>query len=560
MKTATLCIFLIITMFSSGFAQHGEYVRSSISSVESVWIKPGAEKGISLNYPFFEKMVEHYIEMARFDYNELPESLLSDFRTRANELPAIDESAIADLLEETVAREILAILNDPEVMQNRGLALRDESAWQTFAATKARSIGLTIEELEILMNSAYIYLPFIRSIELTDSPPLTRRLTGDSDNHYVNIEGGIVWFSVNVAPDGEVEISELLAVSAEAYGSAEKGKRHTFRFGNERTELSSSDYALYDATQAWVRNLSVKTQEVPEFQLQAGIVEVLRGGRYSLGIGRQEGVYLDDMYELVEVHVNSEGQEEYQRVGFTRITNVGDNTEDHYNYSTATQLLGRSQGVGVIAREYPRVGYDLRIKLGVSQGIEIPATEFHWLLTDITETFDLDISYAYNLAPITGTSQSFLSLDLGFGFPMEYETRPDIDVTAFTGHAYLGYTKKFWFAGRHNIGMNLGAGTDAFRYSFDSDNSLTLFAPGGRAGLDYEILLSPALSFNMGAGYKYTFDPFWASWEVNGSSVDFPVSDTEMFLGGTYMTAGFNYSLRQIGFNLFGFLDGLRSY
>lgn len=577
MKVRSVLFFIILCIPSISLAQHSEYVRSAISSVESVWVKPGAENRITLDYPFFEKMMGAYVEMPRFDYNQLPESVLKDFRNRVGRLDTIDEDALAELLQETVGQAILDILNDPEVMQNRGLAMRDEAAWQTFAATKARSAGLTVEELDVLMNSSYIYLPFIRSIRLSDTrgasgatggtrliQALTRTADSsdeESDYHSVHIDGGIIWFSVNVSPAGEVSISKLLAVSASARGRAEKGERHTFRFGNDSWELNSRDYALYEATQSWVRQLSVETQGIRDFQLRAGIVEVLSGRRYSLGIGRAEGVHLDDMYELVEVRMNPDGTESFKRVGFTRITRVGNNTEDPFNYSTATQLIGRRQGVGVTAREYPRIGYELRITAGFTQGLKIPAREFAWLQTDITETFELNLSYAYNLAPVTGTSQSFLSIDLGIGFPVGYEANPDFEDTApLLGNIYFGYAKKYWFAGRNNIGLRFGAGVDALRFSSGSDNSLTLFAAGGRAGIDYEILLGPAFSLNIGAGYKYTTRPFWASQEIDGETTEFLIEDTDIYLGGLFYTAGFNYSIRNIGLNLFGFLDGLRDY
>ena len=38
--------------------------------------------------------------------------------------------------------EIVEILNNPDVVKNRGAALKDESALQSFAATKAKSLGL----------------------------------------------------------------------------------------------------------------------------------------------------------------------------------------------------------------------------------------------------------------------------------------------------------------------------------------------------------------------------------------------------------------------------------
>ncbi len=574
MKLFSLCLVVSFTLFSTGFAQHGEYVRKSISSVESVWMQPGAEQGITLDYPFFEKMIASYVEMSRFDYNQLPEPLTKEFRQKVNQISEVDQNVLASLLQKTVGQAILDILNDPEVMQNRGLALRDEAAWQTFAATKARSVGLTSEELEILLNSSYIYLPYIKSIRLADSQAgagsfdgsrLARSLmrsadeTEETPHHFVYIEGGIIWYAVNVSPRGDVNISQLLAVSANAHGSAEAGKKHTFRFGNESWELDARKYALYHATQTWVRQLAVETQQIKDFQLLASIVEVLPSRRYSLSIGRAEGVYVDDMFELLEVRLTPEGEETFNRVGFSRITRVGDNTRDQFNYSTATQLLGRRQGIGVIAREYPRIGYELRITAGYSDGLLIPAGEqLPWLKSDITEAVNFDLSYAYNLAPITGNSQSFLTMDIGLGIPINFES--DDEISAFLVDVYLGYTKKIWFAKRSNIGFRFGGGVDAFRYSSDSDNSLTLFSAGGRAGLDYEYLLGPSLSFTMGAGYKFTTQPFWSSMEIDGETVELPVEDIDIFLGGLYFSAGFNYSLRNVGLNLFGFLDGLRPY
>ncbi|MFO8030783.1 MAG: hypothetical protein R6U28_13060 [Cyclonatronaceae bacterium] len=573
MKRFTLCLLLVLGTVSTGFTQHGEYVRKSISSVESVWVQSGAKRGIRLDYPFFEKMMASYVEMPRFDYNELPEPVLRDFRQRIGEVRDIDRETLAELLQETVGKAILDILNDPEVMENRGLALRDESAWQTFAATKARSVGLTAEELEVLMNSSYIYLPYIQNIRVDDSRSLAgandasriaRSLIrsasddDDSNHHYVYIEGGIVWYAVNVSPQGEVSISQLLSVAADAYGSAERGKSHTFRFGNDRWELDSRKYALYEATQAWVRQLALETQQISEFQLRASIVEVLPPRKYSFGIGQAEGVYVDDIYELLEVRLTPDGDETFRSVGYTRITNVGDNTRDPFNYSTAAQLLGRRQGIGVVAREYPRIGYDLRLTAGFSEEIFIPATEIPLLFTDITQSVNFDLSYAYNLAPITGTSQSFLSMDIGFGIPVDFEAHEDF--SAFLANVYLGYNKKYTFGGRHNIGFRLGAGIEGFRSSDGSDNSLSLFSGGGRAGMDYEFLLGPALSFTMGAGYKFTSNPFWASLEVDGETMDFIAEDSEIFLGGVFYSVGFNYSLRNAGLNLFGFLDGMRQY
>ncbi len=582
MKVTGVLLLILFAVQTNAYSSSPDYTRSAISSVESVWIKPGAQTDMALDFGFFETMMALYVEMPRFDYNELPDVVVDRFRNRVSRMDVVDDQDLSEILQETVGQAILDILNDPEIMESRGLALRDESAWQTFASTRARSVGLTVEELELLMNSSYVYLPYVSSITVSRSQSesrqslrrgLIRALQSDDESadgqsasstshNTVRIEGGIIWFSVNVSPDGEVTISKLLDVSASASGRAEIGREHTFRIGNDSWDVNSRTYALYEATQNWVRQLGVETRGIPEFQLSGGIVEVLSGRNYSLALGRREGVYLDDMYELVEVRRNEDGTESTETVGYVRITDVGDNTTDHFNYSTASQLIGGRQGVGVTAREYPRIGYDLRITMGFSEDFLIPASQmFGWLQTDVTRSFDLQLSYAYNLAPVTGVSQSFLSVDIGIGFPIEYERAPAFDDSSLLFFDfYFGYTKKYWFAGRNNIGLRFGAGLDAMLFSADDDNSLSLFSAGGRASLDYELLLGPAWSFSVGAGYKLSTRPLWASLELGGESLDFDFDNSEINLGGLFFTAGITYSIRNTGLNLFGFLDGFRSY
>ena len=165
MKSSKALLLLIVWLIAFGLvnAQQGKYVRKSVSSLESVWFKPGSVGDLSFDAKTFDKFIEAYIEIERFDYNILPTDLLENFRNEANSLEEVTSESLSGVLENTVISRIVDILNDPEVMKNRGAALKDEAAFQTFAATKAKSLGLTVDELETLMNSAYIYLPYIQS-------------------------------------------------------------------------------------------------------------------------------------------------------------------------------------------------------------------------------------------------------------------------------------------------------------------------------------------------------------------------------------------------------------
>ena len=135
--------FLILMLFLSSFmlAQQGKYIRKSVSSLESVWYKPGSLSGLSFDAKTFDIFTDFYIETPRFDYNVLPSRLLQDFRREANSLDEITADGLSKVLESTVTDKIIEILNDPEIMKNRGSALKSESALQSFAAKKAKATG-----------------------------------------------------------------------------------------------------------------------------------------------------------------------------------------------------------------------------------------------------------------------------------------------------------------------------------------------------------------------------------------------------------------------------------
>ena len=182
-KVTFLIILSLLISFSCLFSQQGKYTRKSVSSLESVWIKDG---GSNFDYKTFDKFIDFYVEVERFDYNVLPDNMLKEFRSEAKSKSEITPESLAEVLESTVVTKIVEILNNPDVVKNRGTALKDESAFQTFAATKAKSLGLTADELAILMNSAYIYLPFISS--------MTQKVEGSDVS--IEIRGGLIWWQI----------------------------------------------------------------------------------------------------------------------------------------------------------------------------------------------------------------------------------------------------------------------------------------------------------------------------------------------------------------------------
>ncbi|MGM0589430.1 MAG: hypothetical protein ACQETE_13495 [Bacteroidota bacterium] len=575
-RFTVLLIFALIFTSLNAFAQQGKYVRKSVSSVESVWVKPGAiDFDVPFNYSFFDKMTEEYIEMSRFDYNSLPDTLLYEFRKQANQLETVNPETIKGVLEETVVQEILNILNDPEVKQARGQNLKSEADLESFAATKAKSLALTGEELKTLMNSAYIYLPYVDIVTDDVSKANVNAMmsqmvqgamgTDDDDLIQVQIKGGIVWYKLNVAPDGTTDLDLIKNTETEAIGSADETENKKFRYGEETFNTSPLEYAFFDATQAWAKNLGVQTKEIKDFKLSAQIVEVVND-MYSLPIGRKEGIHMDDTFFLVENVQTSDGEVKEKRVGFVRVTDLGDNNEDPNDYSKAMHLLGDKQQPGVVVRENPRYGMNLNFGFSGISGMSVmPDDALGTITEEATGGYGVGVNFAYNLAPITGSSQLFLELDLGF-HGLNAESNPDSDYSPFLLNAGLNITKKFWF-GRGYAGLGGGLGYDGL--SISGTNSLGIsesltfntISLGGDAEVGF--LLAPNWTLHAGIGYKYATSPFSVSYKRDGESIDYPLGTDayeDLSLGGLTYKVGLTYAIRNLPFNVFGFLDGMKKY
>ncbi len=590
-KKSSILILMILILSVSVFGEESTYVRKSITAVDSVWVKPGAIKaGDSFDYKFLDKMLDFYVKginedneeiESRFDFNILPEKMTEEFRDKANSLENVDPEILSKILEDTVGKEILNILNSDEVKKFRIENLKNETDLETFAGTKGKANSATFEEMKILMNSAYIYLPYITLIE--------KEVKG-KDVAY-KIDGGIIWYNVKISKDGNVTINKLISAKTFAIGSAEIGAKDSdgkliydeFVFGNTSYKVNETQYAQYSAILALTKNLGVKTKEIEDFKLKSQIMEVKSKKEYSVSVGKKEGLFLDDAFDLIEQEENENGELINKKVGFVRISKTGDNRENATNYSMVKQYLGSSQTEGTMITEHPFLGIDLKIKGIYATNLNIKKDDINFILNEmsinssdiITKDADKAIGvqgiFSYNLAPITGVSQMFLNIDMSAMLP-NLETSTDDKPSIYMYSGYLGLSKKLWI-GRFNLNAGIGMGVDAlsFKYDykafiFDYTYNIDLLAYGAKLDIGTEFLATPNLMLNLDCSYKATTKPkkaktvFTNNYNDDEMEVEYTLSGFDSTLGGMTIGAGFTYSLKALPFDLFGFLDSLKKY
>lgn len=553
-----VCLVLVLLLTSVGlFAQQGEYQRKSVSSVGSVWFAAGANSS-NFDHDFFSLLIKEYIEVARFDYNQLSGSSINAFRQRANALSSLDVPVITKLLRETVGQDVSRVLSDPEIQKARLEGFADESARIQLAQLKGKEYGLTEEQIGALMNSAYLYMPYVTKLELTQ----------DGTDVSYSISGGILWYQVKVDTEGQVALE--LVESAENSGIGQSSTANPlfygkFRLGKQTFSTNAYQYAMYSGMQAWVKNLAVVMKRIPDFSLSAQIVEALNSRKYSSTLGKREGVHLDDTFRIMEMYEDSEGVLKKKRVGYARLIRNVDNTAAENSDKLSVVKLHWGKGVmpGSILEEYPLLGLEVAIYAGSISGFNYPSNVFPsaGVTKDVTGGSGINFDFSFNLAPMIGISQSFWDIELGIGLPNVTDNVND--TSASLTSIYTGLSKRLWM-GRNGLGVSARVGMDIFSSemevnSVDYGSSVSSF--GARLGAKYIYMVSPNVQLTAGISKTFSTGPFAATMSVGDLSGDIPDSElNRLETGSTRITLGVNWLLKSFPYNLFGWLDTLKKY
>ena len=589
-----ILLVISILLLSLLQAQHGQYDRKSVSSLGMIWYN-GELKVVDENY---KNLINSYIEVPRFDYNNLPKRIVSHFYEKSKNIN--DIIAIESLLEETVIQEVVKILNDPDIQINRGLALKDESAFQSFAATKAKSLGITTEELTTLMNSAYIYLPFVtysNSSRLLLIPLVYERVKYE-------VKGGIIWWNVRTDADGKPSIQKVTTYDARGLAGSNIGLIKLFSLwtgGLYEYDREKIDADIYQsATMAFVRSLSTKSKEIEEFNLSAQIVEA-DGKKYKMSLGKKEGIRLDDGFHIVEFYEKEDGELKIKKKGFSRIVKTGNNIDDARNLSIVRQSIGKKVSEGSILMEHPRSNVVIELQYGQSS-INIPKTIFSHITQynfnnaeifneDVTSAKNLSLNISYNISSVVNSTQTFLKFNFGSLEVDKSKLNQSIVDSSFfitSPYFYTNLTKKFGF-GRSNLGFGLALGFDQISMSGDMyvETGLDIPKPGhyeflynktyfgSKLSTEYELLLTPDLSFNLEISSKMTqgasipdsiglqvieYYSYEDGLPVYGTLDPGDIENWPNIMDGMTVKVGLSYIPKTLPFNWGGWLDKRRKY
>ena len=562
MKTRTILLLSLFAVVATvgidnpAYAQSdrgetiGQYERKSISYIPAVYIPRGeAYKMKNKEIKFLIDEIREKIEMPRFDFNRLPEEITDSFVKRARAKGGVSPDEMGELLNETVVPVIVEILNTEMEIRARDLVTDQQK--QQFIATKAQSYGITATQLEKVLNSAYLYVPYVDWVEFSEEKGM---MTCD-------IQGGLLWYHINTQVEPP-RVESLLKQSTYSLGKGLEKRTYSYK----GRSLDGDEFALYTAITNFARNLQVATQEIPAFKLSAQVAYVNKH-KVDFGLGKKEGIRVDDGFYITEQVMKSDGSMDRKRVGFVRTVKVGDNKRQSFENSQAVAVIGDGYARGMALVEHPRLPIDIVVRprmhmLEIATG-SIGPVSFTEAYSGATGGVDIEAHYHigrwFDVPLLLFSAGGTIS-----AVPAEIEVAYhgfNAFVVPGLYQLHLGLTKKYFY---RRVGWTLSAkfGTAFLSISEDiGDNTISLSnrTAGGifQTGLEYAV--TP--DFYMGIYGGYQFYPESSIWtlDINHDSYPLPSDADHPAFNANGATVGlyFHYQPPALPFDPFNFIRGV---
>ncbi len=513
-----------------------KYERKSISYVNFVLTSNPNIKIEDKQANYLIKKFREYIEMPRFDYNPIPNELLSEFeievKSRGTKI-TLDE--VVEILKEKFVPKIIEILDIEKEIRAQNLVT--EAQRNSFIATKAKTLGITAEQLMKVMNSAFIYIPIISDYKLE-----TDEKRGLLD---ITISAGAIWYRVIYDESGASDLKLVVKKETMGIGVAKIGKD----FKHEGEKVNDKEYAFRTAVIALARDLQVATKEIPEFRLGAQVVEVYPN-HVAFPMGVKEGIKIDDGFDLVEVQENPGGEINFVKVGFARVTYVANNRTNPGVFSKAQIVIGRGLEPGIYVSERPKLPIDLVVRI-----LNNPFTVKDKESGEVNKMTGISIGaeLLYNLGRNINVPQFWVGggLFIGSGSAegleiikeIFYPEKPSVSIVGLYG----ALVKKFYFRrfcafGRMELIL------EATTFSKDEDIKLTHRSTGFGFEIGGEYVVTPDLNLGFNFGYRLFSESEEWRGIVGGIFGDH---------SGAMFSIHVSYSLSRLGFDPIAWIKGV---
>lgn len=186
----------LLVVCQSLFGQQDQYKRKSITFVDYVMyrgVKESKKVSSDIESQYLEK-IKNQLNLDRFDVNKVPDNISQKLSNRMNTVYMEEEAILEAALESYLLPEISKILDVEKEIRARGFV--DETERNSFISQKAKELGVSADHMLEVMNSAYIFQPYISRLKakkhFKDDDD-----DDDKDKMNVDIAGGVIIYKIN---------------------------------------------------------------------------------------------------------------------------------------------------------------------------------------------------------------------------------------------------------------------------------------------------------------------------------------------------------------------------
>ena len=539
----------------------GKYERKSVSFVNALWLLDASTRGMpSEMVGYMLNKAQQGISMKRFDYNPLPDTLVRSFVDAANAKEKLTIDDVAKLMEEQLVPQITKILEAEREMRAANL-LTDQQK-NSFITDKAKELGVTGEQLETIMNSAYLYLPVIADFSLVKSQDKNKQ-----ESWKCTAQCGILWYSLSVKGD-QPKVTMRVKKMTRTMGLAKVKTGHFSNYTMDGESVTPEQFAFRSMVKSGVKNLVVATQSMPEFKLAGQVLEVA-GSNVGFDLGKNEGLRLDDKYRIMVLTEAADGSVKQEATGWTIVKLVGDSSSKE-GYKSKAQIIAGTPGIGAVMMEYPRLGIDVHL------GYKSFPVSTDGLYTDVYgDSLEVGMGSGFELLAMynIGRLLKINQLYLGFGWGLGGGSATgyfDSWSTRIEGVSFQSFEvplmKRFYFG---RLGLDAEAALIIQQCTFELASVLSLLGSnydyalanntlGFGAGLKAEYALTASLNLNLGALFQMNGESTEWEYLLDGESLNLASGSFEAPLNhsGLSLRAGLTYSPASLPFSPWEMLRG----
>lgn len=325
-------------------SEAGSYRRKSISFVDELWLADQSVTGLSRTHrAYLLDNIKQSLLLSRFDRNPLPPTLLEQFKSSARELKPGSGylDSVSALINATLVPPIIEVIDMHK--KERGAKLQTEQQKNSFMSDKAKELGLTAQQLQYLMNSAYVFIPLCRGY----------KQDGSGEFYSVELEIGVVlWKIVNEGDSTRAEVG--LKKFVFATGSATPGKEYV----KDGSKIGYQRYAFESAVDNAIMNLTTALQKLDEFRLSTQVTR-RRFTKVAFESAEDNGIKVDDRFRIVHAVENTDGSITKKNRGWVLVHRLP--SKRGGDKATWAKVIAGRPVVGTVLDEYPRIPIQLTI-------------------------------------------------------------------------------------------------------------------------------------------------------------------------------------------------------